>query len=89
MDYGFILNIQQMDMGDWWELRFIDTRNKQITYIMGLGSEDLDLSPGHKLLDPEFDKYIIAQWSKADIRSFIDAGGFSDTLLVLNLKDKY
>jgi hypothetical protein len=88
IDYGYILNIKQKDKGDWWELRFIDTRNRGATYIKGLKKKDIDFFKKHTIPNEEFDHYIQAHWSKKDLKEMIDAGVFSDTLLVLRADEK-
>ena len=86
--YGYILNIKHDKMDNWWEIRFVDTREKRRTIIRGLNTKDMVLNKNHSVLHEDLNKYILASWTKDDIKQFIDKGGFSDTLLILEFSEK-
>ena len=88
LDHGYILNKQHEQMNNWWNIRFIDTRNKEGVVIREIGNEDLNENYNHTVLHEDLDKYIIAKWTKNDLEKFIDSGGFSDTLLFLKYADR-
>jgi len=87
-DYGYILNLKHAEMNDWWNIRFIDTRNKEGIVIREINNKELDSNDNHKILHEDFSDYIIADWTKQDIQNFIDKGGFSDTLYFLKFSER-
>lgn len=88
IEHGYILNLNHKNMNDWWEIRYIDTRNKESIIIRELGADDLKQNNNHQILHDDFDNYIVAQWSREQIQEFINNGGFSDTTLVLKQSEK-
>lgn len=87
-EYGYILNIQHEKMNNWWQIRFIDTRDKDGFKICDIGEDDLTDNLNHKILHKDFTNYIIANWSKQDFIKFIDKGGFSETAYFLKFDEK-
>ncbi len=88
IDYGYILNINHEEMTDWWEIKFIDIRSKESFVIRELSEKDLENEKDYMTLHSDFEKYIIAKWSREKMKNFIDIGGFSDTTLILKYKEK-
>jgi len=88
IDYGYILNITHEHMFNWWEIKFVDTRDKEKLVIYGIDEKDIQNFPTHQLLSKEFNEYIIAKWSHKQVIEFIDKGGFSSTLLELEYAEK-
>ena len=87
-DYGYILNLKHGEMNDWWNIRFIDTRNNEGIIIREIDNSDLKKNDNHVILHEDFSEYLIANWTKHDFQNFIDNGGFSDTLFFLKYKEK-
>jgi len=87
-DYGYILNLKHKEMNNWWNIRFIDTRNKEGVIIREIDNEDLNKNDNYTILHEEFDEYLIANWTKHDFQNFIDNGGFSDTLFFFKYTEK-
>jgi len=87
-NYGYILNLKHKKMNGWWNIKFIDTRNKEGIVIRQLTREDLEKNKHHEILHEDFSKYLIANWTQGDIEEFIDNGGFSDTTMFLKYDEK-
>ena len=88
IDYGYILNTNHEHMLDWWEIKFIDVRDKEKIVIRGIDENDVQKFPTHKPLNKQFKEYIKAKWSANEMIEFIDRGGFSSTLLELRYDEK-
>ncbi|NNJ56549.1 MAG: hypothetical protein HKP14_10465 [Bacteroidia bacterium] len=86
--YGYILNIKHGRMNDWWHVKFIDTRNKSGVVIRDLSKKDLIKNKKFKILHEDYTNYLIAEWSKEEMKAFINNGGFSDTTLFLKYEEK-
>jgi hypothetical protein len=87
-DYGYILNLKIEGMNNWYDLRFIDTRNKEGLIISEIGKEDLNGIDNYQVLHEDFSKYLIVDWTKQDFQNFIDNGGFSRELAFLKYQEK-
>ena len=87
-NYGYILNLKHEEMINWWNIRFIDTRNKEGVIIREIDNEDLYINDNFTILHEDFNEYLIANWTKYDFQNFIDNGGFSDTLFFLKYTEK-
>ena len=88
IDYGYILNLRNEKMKDWWSATFIDVRNKTGVAFRELREGDLEKNGDYKLAHPKLKTFIIADWKQEDIERFIDKGGFSDTVEFLNYGNK-
>ena len=75
-------------MNDWWNLLFIDTRNKKGMTVLRLDREDLNKIENYEMLHEDFSNYFIAKWTKKNLQYFIDNGGFSDMICFLKYKEK-
>ena len=87
-NYGYILNLKHKTMNNWWNIIFIDTRNKEGIIIRDLKGEDLEKNINCEILHEDFSNYLIANWAKGDIENIIDNGGFSDTIMFLKYDKK-
>jgi len=87
-EYGYILNSKHAKMNDWWNLLFIDTRNKKGMTVLRLDREDLNKIENYEMLHEDFSNYFIAKWTKKNLQYFIDNGGFSDMICFLKYKEK-
>ena len=88
IEYGYILNLQHESMIDWWQLKFIDLRNPDRAVICNIAENNKAIFPDHTILSSDFPYYLNASWSKSAFKNFIDLGGFSDTLLVLEYNER-
>ena len=83
IDYGFILNTQHEHLSNWWELKFVDTRDPDRLVVWSIGDGDIKLLPPYEVLHSELSEYMHAAWTSADVQDFIDKGGFSNLLVTL------
>ncbi len=83
IDYGYILNTQHEHLPNWWELKFIDTRESDKMVVKSICDSDIELLPSHEVLHEELSEYMRADWTTDEIQDFIDEGGFSNLLVSL------
>ena len=86
--YGYILNTRHEHLDNWWELKFVDTRHDDRLIVWGISDDDIKSLPPHKPLHEDLEEYINASWTSDEITDFIDRGGFSSTLLILEYSER-